>query len=1162
MIRPFKNKARHFFPCKLSYIDLLVSIVFSLGVISCLYAIQCPQRYTNFIHGYLTLLNASKTREFVLVTVFFVAALLFLTVINKCYLVISEHLQNNEKALIAGFRAMMIVLSVPAISTFALYVWKNKILLAWYMLLGYVLSFILLNIGVFVFMRLFVKGYRCTKFYMFFYRIHFLAAKILTDIWLMIKALLSYRLSFIEIFAGLIFAMGVVACINPFAMQFSAGQYVLIFLVVMLSVLICYLSFIYFTYKIVGVDSNTKGHLFVVGYRKQLLILVFPALIYPARIICRKTCLQTLVASLQGCRPSLVLLFVSLVLALMLSLRFRDKNCSARDLLRVIATSTILCVFLLFDGSALTLILTRLSTSVAVMAQPVLKYAPYIPLFIGGFIYLFVCHRHNKLGVFKRKLYSILCYSQIGLPFLLLALKPAFWNVNGDIVSQTYFSYAFIIFLAMLIGCFLVVVIGFNIRCKEKDYDWQRLMTIISGVSFVSIIVYLYLSSHYLSSQYQVVPDAFIKSPYEMAKYYLSWHELYWYHRLPYLDLNYAHGLSQLAVGFINWLFFHENAGMVTNSIYLAGSILIMIIYFSARFLTEKVVALVLSSVAYIGSIIVMFPLLHRKMLVNPCLWCLVWGVGIFLVVMVLPSLGVPLFLASLPFAIFMLYLSCKHQLQKLIFCLIMITCLMVMLALFTPAFHIIKYFIVFLFVNAGANPVVWGLPFSLNPGHMPIQIYRFLWVPISMSALIMLWRELSHDRRDMQTLFITSVMVLFAIFSIPYSFGRIDLGVLTRLGEITLLESALLLILMYLRTPNNSARVYVGVYLMTLLFVPFTLLHVSLSNIIEYPQVLVRPTTQQIAKLNETAKLKFPYLSGTISHTSQLKLLADTQHFLRLTLARNENFANFTNGGVYSFPLQYPIMMPEINTLNMAAIAIQKRTIAALKKYRVNVILLAPRVRILAENPFALRNGLLYQYLLKYYVPIRYKNLIFLVAKTKVRSRVFNESAFGRLLLNGNSGESYIEDDNHNIGLWEQAFPIATIRRTPAAWGQSFQFLQKRMILLSPVLKQVRHEGNKYVYDIAKGVIHKRAVAFVSFRVMCKAHLYNNAKISWANGSGNHGGSIKMVIKNGVMLAPLYVNPRWYLRRSARLLAVQVLNNNLPCVFSDVRLWGTKDGS
>lgn len=270
---------------------------------------------------------------------------------------------------------------------------------------------------------------------------------------------------------------------------------------------------------------------------------------------------------------------------------------------------------------------------------------------------------------------------------------------------------------------------------------------------------------------------------------------------------------------------------------------------------------------------------------------------------------------------------------------------------------------------NGSINQLAYGVSWahSWNGGGQTgfvFEAIRMSWVAIPVACLAIIYASMKDQAYLKNAFFPAIVVLLFALFLIPYSMGRIDPGGVSRPGTAAIFGWAILLPITawgFLKPANKA---------------PLILLVAGMSAALNFTPLsfanLVSAASAQIG----TGSLR----DGPSAGLSNIgKATVQDEHWDRLTrlnkllsskLAPNESYLDLTSRNAQYFYLNRRPMMAITAPYNMASPSQQKHAVEQLSKNLPQLALLEVANIINDGGGLALRNPYLYRFILDNYTP------------------------------------------------------------------------------------------------------------------------------------------------------------------------------------------------
>jgi hypothetical protein len=245
---------------------------------------------------------------------------------------------------------------------------------------------------------------------------------------------------------------------------------------------------------------------------------------------------------------------------------------------------------------------------------------------------------------------------------------------------------------------------------------------------------------------------------------------------------------------------------------------------------------------------------------------------------------------------------------------------------------------------------------------------------------------------------------------------------------------------------------------------------------------------------------------------------LLNLRRLLSERLADGDTYLDLTSRNAHYFYMDRIPPVAVAASYNMVPIAQQRRAVAAMSPQPPKLALLEADNVVVDGGRLALRNPVLFRFVLDHYEPGLERGFIV---------------GYG-----GHSGKGAPET---KLALLDRAFAIRDLGMIPVAWGRSERSLSARMELIAK-LDALRKDGPGVVADLSRLEISGRSAGLLRFELSC-AGRKGKPRIAvrwWGDDSGpSEAASLVFTAKQGALIVPLDAYPRWVLLRRPRGLSI-----------------------
>lgn len=571
----------------------------------------------------------------------------------------------------------------------------------------------------------------------------------------------------------------------------------------------------------------------------------------------------------------------------------------------------------------------------------------------------------------NRALPRLLLIGQLGLPLLFFCFYPArLLTPEGVLTKYSTTPALKILLVAMVVWGLVDVARRYFTFMRGPQANWNALL---SPVALFALLMAVKAGT---TTAPQLNPD-----DYHFGEHLLGWWS-YLQGVIPYVGYMPAHGvIGDDLPGMLAYLFYDGKASSIVEASRLA-TLLLALFAFLALHRYSGSVGLAFVSILFLGGFsqstnlnwLFLTPFiclwLHPGLLARPARWLGIWIVTAPLVILGVPPQGLLLVAASGLAALYIVWRYWRvgdiwHGRKEIGWALAVLLLMTLLSPLLSMLFNAIRYVL----ENGPINQVAYGIPWTLSWGGgvrsgFIFELVRMSWIMVPVLCATLLYKQRKSQVSNHSLVLPALVMLAFAVLLIPYSMGRIDPGAGSRPAVVGILAWTILLPVALwgmLKQREKAAWMLLVVGMSAGLNTFPPSLSVFVSNL--SAQIPVGP-------LRDGASVGLHNLGiGTVQdeHWDRLTRL---NTLLKRKLAPGENYLDLTSRNAQYF---YLGRMPEqvvTAPYNMVPLPQQRRAVERLTQE-------LPRIALLEGNNIthdggglALRNPLLYRFVLQNYVP------------------------------------------------------------------------------------------------------------------------------------------------------------------------------------------------
>lgn len=559
--------------------------------------------------------------------------------------------------------------------------------------------------------------------------------------------------------------------------------------------------------------------------------------------------------------------------------------------------------------------------------------------------------------------------AQTGALLFYLSIYPSVIVTNtGD-----YFKYKVGAALIVLIATIITYGI-YDIVKRYTQFDKQNYSHLFSPVAIFGLLVALRLAT---TSAPYLNPD-----DYHFGETLLAT-SLLLQGLVPYVDFMPAHGmLDDGIVQLVSIIFYDGTAGSMPQSANLAF-ILMALVGFLAIYHFSKSIPLAFISTFLMGgrlslfifSLFICYWLKHQGSS-SPSRWLCVWILSIPIILFLNPPQGAILIASSSFVALYYLIqvaINPKNIEWKLVYATIAI---LLALLLLTPSFSMLLGVINYILSNGSINQLAYGTPWSTSwssgSPNWSYEAIRVSWFFALVFTLILFVQKKKNINNFWLTLASLMFLIIFTMLILPYSMGRIDNAGMTRPGRLSAFVWLILVPFFSWYLLSKEGKV--------LLLITIS----GLGACFGFSQTNLRPLETAIASRVNTqdiidAKLTgIPKIGAATFSKAHLDRLQKVKSIVDREVAAEDTYIDFTSRNAHYFYFDKQPLIPVTAPYNMAAVSHQKKAIEILKQNPPKFALLEADNINHDGGGIALRNPLLFRYIVDTYQPYLENGIIY----------------------------------------------------------------------------------------------------------------------------------------------------------------------------------------
>jgi len=571
-----------------------------------------------------------------------------------------------------------------------------------------------------------------------------------------------------------------------------------------------------------------------------------------------------------------------------------------------------------------------------------------------------------------------LLIGQIGLPFLFLTLYPArLATPDGEITKYATSGWLKVWLLGMLLWGVADVLWRYRKYHKASAQVWT---TLLSPIAIFGLIVVFVLGN---TVSPQIPPD-----DYHFGEWLLGWWS-YLNGKTPYVDYIPAHGLVDDWAGILSFMFYDGTAATILDANRIGMALLALAAYLSIfrlsgslglAFISILFLVKILFS-SYGGRVEWLFLVpflciwLSKSLRARPARWLAVWLLTAPVVILVVPPQGLLLVVASTVIAFRTAWLLWVHRENGRLWEIGVSVSLLLFCALLMPLLPMLLGAVRYVFENGPINQVAYGIPLGLSwnaegkfglVAQVIFEAVRMSWVAVPLISLVIILSNFK-ERSRWESLIPAVVVFLFSIFLIPYSMGRVDPGYLSRPGLAAIFGWTVLIPVAAwpLIKPSNRLVFIAVVALAGALLNYGSLYSLSFSSLVS---AVSAKTAIGTPKDGKSAGL--PNIGRAVVQDDHWNRLTRLNTLLAKRLSPGETYLDLSSHHAQYFYLNRQPATAVTAPYNMVPLPQQQRAVADLSRNLPRMALLEANNIVHDGGGLALRDPLLYRFVVDNYMP------------------------------------------------------------------------------------------------------------------------------------------------------------------------------------------------
>ncbi len=565
--------------------------------------------------------------------------------------------------------------------------------------------------------------------------------------------------------------------------------------------------------------------------------------------------------------------------------------------------------------------------------------------------------------LWRRHLPKIALLGQIGASAFFFTIYPASLVAPDNSITNYHTTLALKI---LILGAIVLTICDVAYRyLKYRNSDEQTLFSLISPYSIFALL--------FAIKRGNTVAPYISSDDYHFGERILGWWS-YLKGSIPYIDYIPPHGVVEDDVaGFISKIFFDGTAGSFDEANRLAFAIFGFVAYISILKVTRSIglaslsVLFILPKYGWLFIIPFACIWLSRSLINRPTRWFAVWILTIPIVILGIPPQGIIIVAASGPIALYCLWNLYKKKSEANWKEPIFSIAILLIIAFATPFSKMLLGAISYVLENSSINQIAYGIPWHNSFRYDGFRLYlilfearRMLWIAISITCFLLVYQK----RKDPVTAFPGLISALFLMLLIPYSMGRIDPGNLSRPGSVTAYACMFFIPISFWRLLKPSGQAIL--ILMVAIIGPITnFLPISFAGLVSSTASAIR-----VDDLTNGANSNIKNMGIATVDSEHWEHITSLNSLLNEKLEPGESYLDLTSRNAHYFYLDRKPSIAVTAPYNMASPSQQQHAIEMLSKNMPRLALLEANNIVHDGGGVALRNPLLFRFVIDNYIP------------------------------------------------------------------------------------------------------------------------------------------------------------------------------------------------
>lgn len=683
--------------------------------------------------------------------------------------------------------------------------------------------------------------------------------------------------------------------------------------------------------------------------------------------------------------------------------------------------------------------------------------------------------RARDVLALRRRVFQVVFVAQAPLPLLFAVMIPPPVR-EGAKAFATPHTLALPATLGLLaLAATVLLVLRYRRWAGTGDPTAAGINGVLAPLCLSAIAVFVMVPT--LEAP-RLVPDFF-----HDGELLVPWQQIVGFGKTPYVDFVPIHGLKSLLSGLFHVVFFDGTAATYPDTLPVLAGLCALATYLGASALAGPLVAL------FSGLMLVdygrdrlfflapcLFLLANRRLLARPQWWLVVWPLASVFLVFYNATLGPAFVLATVPVACWMAYRLARDNRRALGIVTAAMACAVAAVFLTPLTRAMLTGFLQSLLASAASNGVAYGIPwersFSVRQPLSPQSLTPLGWEAIRLSWLIVagvaafrLWRELGlpREQRRPDVVCLSVTVCLTLLLDVGYLLGRIDPGMLSRTGSMSVFALGHLLpVLLLLSSKPGRWASIAAALTVTMGFLDMGATGRSFEDVLTAKPLAVRLVPPGVTLVNG-ADIGLPQLGRIGADPDTLGQVREFKDALATLLKPGETFLDLTNQTAYYFHLNLPVPVLYAANYTAASSIMQGQMLRQLDAHPVPVVLIGPSINF-DGAPASLRTYHLYREFLLRYVALQRGRFTFLVDPARAPAA-------------GPPGSP------EQLALLEPIF-LGSLHRVPVAWGNSWPTLASRFQEMAAIGPEHRGDLHQVVEEEEGRCVATGDHPFITYQV------------------------------------------------------------------------------